>query len=150
MNKVNAIQFFRLDEQGLAHIFGELEAKIMEAVWVQTEASVQDVVDSLEGKQHYKTVMTVMNRLVSKGVLARRRIGKAYVYQATQSRDRLLADVVDRMMRGLLVDFRELTLAQIVETMETVDPAALSKLQALIEDRPKETGDGSDPQSTNE
>ena len=150
MNKGNAIQFFRLDEQGLAHIFGELEAKIMESVWVLDQASVQDVVGSLEGKQHYKTVMTVMNRLVSKGVLARRRMGKAYVYQATQSRNNLLADVVDRMVRGLLIDFRDLTLTQIVETMETVDPAALAKLQALIEDRPTDTGDGSAPQATDE
>jgi len=139
MTKGNAIQFFRLDEQGLAHIFGALEAKIMAVIWALEKASVQDVVDSLPSKQHYKTVMTVMNRLVSKEILTRRREGKAYIYQATQSRDVLLADVVDRMMRGLLVDFRDLTLAQIVETMETVDPAALAKLQAIINARSSET-----------
>jgi predicted transcriptional regulator len=138
MTKESPIQFFRLDEKGLAHIFGELEAKIMEAVWALGKASVQDVADYLQGKQHYKTLMTVMNRLVSKGALRRNRAGKAYIYEATQSRDSMLADVVDRLMRGLLVDFRDLTLAQIVETMETVDPAALAKLEALINRRRQE------------
>ena len=140
-NKESPVQFFRLDETGLAHIFGELEAKIMEAVWTLGKGSVQDVMDYLSGGQHYKTLMTVMNRLVSKGVLSRQRIGKAYIYEATQSRDAMLADVVDRMMRGLLVDFRDLTLAQIVETVETVDPEALAKLEALISRKRREDQD---------
>jgi predicted transcriptional regulator len=129
----------------LAHIFGELEAKIMDAVWALGTASVQDVIDYLDGNQHYKTLMTVMNRLVSKRILRRYRVGKAYVYEATQSRDALLSDVVDRMMRSLLVDFRDLTLAQIVETMKTVDPPALAKLEALINDRRQEATDDPTP-----
>jgi len=150
MNKGNAIQFFRLDEKGLTHVFGELEAKIMEAIWALEKGSVQDVVDYLPGKQHYKTLMTVMNRLVSKGALRRYRVGKAYIYEATQSRDAMLADVIDRMMRGLLVDFRDLTLAQIVETMETVDPSALSKLEMLISrKRQDETDEPNTPPAAN-
>jgi predicted transcriptional regulator len=145
MTGESVIQFFRLDEKGLAHIFGELEAKIMDAVWALGTASVQDVIDYLDGNQHYKTLMTVMNRLVSKRILRRYRVGKAYVYEATQSRDALLSDVVDRMMRSLLVDFRDLTLAQIVETMKTVDPPALAKLEALINDRRQEATDDPTP-----
>ena len=113
----------------------------MVAIWTLERGSVQDVVDHLHGKQHYKTLMTVMNRLVSKGALRRYRVGKAYIYEATQRRDAMLADVVDRMMRGLLVDFRDLTLAQIVETMETVDPLALAKLEALISHKRQEGTD---------
>ena len=144
MDKGNTIQAYRLDEKGLAHIFGELEAKIMEVIWSLEKASVQDVIDHLSGNQHYKTVMTVMNRLVMKGILRRHRDGKAYLYEATESRDTMLSNVVDRMMRGLLVDFRELTLAQIVETMDEVDPKALEKLEALINRRRQETHTKSD------
>lgn len=39
------IRSFKLGEQGLTHIFGELEAKLMEAVWALDEPSVQDVID---------------------------------------------------------------------------------------------------------
>jgi hypothetical protein len=49
------------------------------------------------------------------------------------------------MMRSLLVDFRDLTLAQIVETMKTVDPPALAKLEALINDRRQEATDDPTP-----
>jgi len=41
-------------------VFGELEARIMEAVWALGEPTVQDVCDRLGGDYHYKTVMTVM------------------------------------------------------------------------------------------
>ncbi|MEM7029094.1 MAG: BlaI/MecI/CopY family transcriptional regulator [Chloroflexota bacterium] len=141
MDKENIIQAYRLDEKGLAHIFGELEAKIMEAIWQLEKASVQEIIDHLSGNQHYKTVMTVMNRLVTKGILTRQRSGKAYLYEATETRDMMLSNVVDRMMRGLLVDFRELTITQIVETMEDVDPSALKKLEDLINHRRQAGGE---------
>ena len=148
MSRESPVQSFKLDERGLTHIFGELEAKIMEAVWTLEKASVQDVVDFLGSRQHYKTLMTVMNRLVGKGALSRCRVGKAYVYEATQSREAMLANVVDRMMRGLLVDFRDLTLAQIVETVEAVDPQALAKLETLINQRRQEEDQAANEDST--
>lgn len=76
------IQSFRLGEKGLTHIFGELEARLMEAVWALDEPDVQDVIDYLGGNLNYKTTMTVLNRLVDKKVLNRRKVGRAFVYQA--------------------------------------------------------------------
>ena len=66
------IQSYRLNQHGLARLFGELEAKVMNAVWSLEEPTVHDVVKRLGKKANYKTVMTVMNRLVDKGFLERR------------------------------------------------------------------------------
>lgn len=133
------IQSFKLTEEGLTHIFGELEAKLVEAVWDLNEASVQDVIGHLGGDLNYKTTMTVLNRLVDKGVLQRQKSGRAFVYTATATRQDLLAGVFDRMVRGMFnTEFREIALAQIVETAESLDPQILDDLNALIQQRKKD------------
>ena len=130
------IHTFKLDEQGLARIFGELEAKLVEAVWDLEEASVQDVIDRLGGALNYKTTMTVLNRLVEKGVLHRHKSGRAFLYSAAASKADLLSGVFDRMLRGMLDgDFRQIALVQMVETASAVDPDILENLSRLIQER---------------
>jgi len=62
-------------------IFGELELAIL-SVFKQDrqEYTVHDVLQALNAKDKYTTIMTVMNRLVSKGELTRKRTGLAYQY----------------------------------------------------------------------
>ncbi len=132
------VQSFKLQREGLAHIFGELEAKLMEAVWTLKEARVQDVIEHLGGNLHYKTAMTVMNRLVDKGLLTRQKTGRAFIYRAVMAKDELLAGVFDQMVRGMFDDdFRQLAIAQMVETAEAIDPQLLEDISRLIEQRKK-------------
>jgi len=130
------IQFFKLKETGLAHIFGELEAKLMKAVWALDKPNVKDVIDYLGGDLNYKTAMTVLNRLVDKGILYRQKSGRFFVYIPTASRDELLANVFDQMVRGMFRDdFREIALAQMIETAEDIDPELLDDISRLIKER---------------
>ncbi len=130
------IQFFKLKETGLTHIFGELEAKLMKAVWALDKPNVKDVIDHLGGDLNYKTAMTVLNRLVDKGILYRQKSGRFFVYIPTASRDELLANVFDQMVRGMFRDdFREIALAQMIETAEDIDPELLDDISRLIKER---------------
>ncbi|GIK37462.1 MAG: transcriptional regulator [Chloroflexota bacterium] len=136
MTQEMAIQSFRLGEKGLTHIFGELEARLMEAVWALDEPDVQDVIDYLDGNLNYKTTMTVLNRLVDKKVLNRRKVGRAFVYQAIASRDELLARVFDQVVRGMFGDdFRHIAVTQMIETAESIDPQLLDNIADLIQHR---------------
>lgn len=136
------IQSFKLAEEGLTHIFGELEAKLMEAVWALERASVQDVIDYLGTNLNYKTTMTVLNRMTTKGILERHKLSRAYIYTATSSKEDLLAGVFDRMVRGMFDDdFRKIALAQLVETAESIDPDLLNDISRLIEQRKQDVQD---------
>ncbi|MFQ5611863.1 MAG: BlaI/MecI/CopY family transcriptional regulator [Anaerolineae bacterium] len=136
MSQTVPIQSFKLKEKGLTHIFGELEARLMEAVWTLEQASVQAVIDHLGGELNYKTTMTVLNRLVDKGLLARHKSGRAFLYSATMSREELLAGVFDQMVRGMLDrDFRQIAIAQMIETVEDLDPQLLDDIGRLIQQR---------------
>lgn len=122
---------FRLDQVGLARIFGRREAEIMEMIWRLNEATVQDICNHL-GDVNYKTISTVMNRLVDKGVLLCNRQERAFVYEPATGREAFLSDIFHRLVHGLLDDFGKSALDQIVETAGEVDPTLLDELERLI------------------
>ena len=69
--------------------FGELEAVIMERLWVLGRpVLVREMVDDLRPERAlaYTTVMTVMDNLYRKGWLRRERDGRAWRYEPTGSR----------------------------------------------------------------
>ena len=53
-------------------------------------------------EHHYKTVMTVMNRLVEKGLLRRTRLGRAFVYEAAQPRAAFMDNISRQVALGLV------------------------------------------------
>jgi predicted transcriptional regulator len=126
---------FKLDHRGAARVFGELEATVMEAVWRLGEPTVADVCEALGPDANYKTVMTVMNRLVTKGILSRRRTGRAFLYSAIESREALMEHVSRRVVEGLLQDFGALAVAQFMDALDTVDPQLVADLQARVKAR---------------
>lgn len=126
------IRRFDLETHGLARVLGELQAKILEIVWSAEQVTVKDVNDRLGPNANLKTTMTVMNRMVEKELLARERHGRAFYYQAVSDRETFMAHVADRVMAGLMADFRLPTLAHFVDT---ADPEQLTELEALIRSR---------------
>ncbi len=147
MSQSIPIQSFRLHQEGLARVFGELEAKVMEAVWNLNEPTVQAVCDYLGPTYNYKTVMTVLNRLVDKDALTRQRVSRAFIYRPCQSREAFLCRVSRAIMGGLVRDFGSLAVAQFVETLDEIDPEQLAELERLVQARRRsqtEAADGQD------
>ena len=84
----------RAGKKGLELRLHELEATIMDVVWSKRLVSfaVSDVLGILEKKRAiaYTTVMTTVARLHAKGLLARERDGKRYLYSPKLSREQFL------------------------------------------------------------
>ncbi len=77
--------------------FGDLESEIMDRLWARdTVATVRDIYTELAAARPiaYTTVMSTMDNLHRKGWLARHRIGKAYQYWPTMSREKHSAEVM--------------------------------------------------------
>jgi predicted transcriptional regulator len=68
----------------------ELETAVMEQVWAHDRpVTAREVAEALAGQRPlaYTTVVTVMNRLVKKGMLAKQRPGRAATFRAVRSRE---------------------------------------------------------------
>ena len=127
---------FKLDGHGLTRVLGELEARIMEAVWRLGTATGKDICAALGPGQHYKTVLTVANRLVEKGLLIREPSGdRAYAYRAAEGREAFLSRVAASVASGLVEDFGRQALAQLVQAADETDPAYLDELERLVRER---------------
>ena len=129
------INALRLNQKGLARLFGELEAKVMNAVWRLEEPTVHDVVKRLGKGSNYITVMTVMNRLADMGFLERRKISRAFVYIPRVTREELFERLSRQVLDGLIADFGPSVIAQFVEAVEETDSARLAELAKLVESR---------------
>jgi len=108
---------------------GPLERAVMEYVWdhegAVTVRSVADAVGVRRGLA-YTTVMTVMERLWRKGLLVRRRAGRAYLYQPRTTREEHTAQIVGRVLAG--ARDRRSALLGFVRSVEDDDLAELERL----------------------
>ena len=82
------------------------QLEIMKVVWRLGEASVRDVYEELRLHRPiaYTTVMTMMKNMETRGHLKKRSEGRAFVYQATEPKSRVLrrivGDFIDRVFNG--------------------------------------------------
>lgn len=106
----------------------------MERLWKRRTATVREVVDDLEPSRSlaYTTVMTIMTRLHAKGLLARDRDGKTYVYRPVFSRDEHRAKLSRDLVRGLVNEFGDVALAQFTAELDSVDSAHRAALRRLV------------------
>jgi predicted transcriptional regulator len=139
VNGHGPVQAVKLDCSGLTRFFGELEARIMEAVWSLEKATVHDICRYLGDDCNYKTIMTVANRLVDKGALERCRRGRAFVYTSVAPQDEFLESVARQTVVGLMNDFGAVAIAGFVEAVDQIAPEQLEALHHLLEERVGET-----------
>jgi len=68
-----------------------LELECLKALWRLGEGTVKDVREVLTENRHlaYTTVMTVLDRLVRREAVGRRKSGRAFVYAPLKERDAL-------------------------------------------------------------
>ena len=105
-----------------------LELRCLTALWHLGEANVQAVREFLAPQKPlaYTTVMTVMDRLWRKGLLQRRRIGRAYLYEPRITREEHAAQLVRKVLAG--VKDRRSVLLGFVRSVDDVDLAELERL----------------------
>lgn len=116
-------------------LLGELESDIMNIIWKLETASVRDVLAKLEKKRKvaYTTVMTVMTRLVDKGILKRRLDNDgAYLYRPSQKKNDFMASASKKIVKNLIDEFGEVAVAQFIDAVEVSHIGELSKWQKKL------------------
>ena len=79
-----------------------LELACLKALWALQEGNVRAVQELVARSRPlaYTTIMTVLDRLVRKGNLTRRKVGRAFVYSPEASRDSMRRAAVRELLDG--------------------------------------------------
>ena len=107
---------------GIDKGLGPLEAQVLRAVSdIGRPATVRDVCDHLarEGYFAYQGVLNCMNRLTRKGILARRKVEGAFVYEARVELEDLTAQVIANVLGQMGGD-----LERVICRLLNIDPEA--------------------------
>lgn len=95
-----------MPRNGTNEIPPPLELECLKVLWTLGEGNVKDVRLALTSSRNlaYTTVMTVLDRLARKGGVARRKVGRSFVYSPMLSRDLLrrlaVEDLTERFFEG--------------------------------------------------
>jgi predicted transcriptional regulator len=134
---------FRPKPSGLASLFGALELRVLDAVWRRGgEVAVRDLQAEFPASA-YTTLMTTMDRLHRKGVLERRKVGRAFIYQAVNSREEMESGLMARALKPLLEGANaEPILSFFVEEVSRQDDRLLDELERLVREKRRKLDGG--------
>jgi predicted transcriptional regulator len=95
---------------------GELQLQVMSAVWRLGSPTVEEVRSALPPRYRaaYNTIQTVLNRLVERQLLTRRKVGNAFEYRARLSEAEYLSRSISHTLAGASMDARQAALAQLI------------------------------------
>jgi predicted transcriptional regulator len=121
--------------------FGKLEHEVMNEIWRRGELSVRQLHAAFGERMAYTTLMTTLDRLYKKGILARRKDGRAFIYSTHLTREELEVGVAEDVIEGLLTratSGAEPVLACIVDALSERDRGLLDELDRLIQEKKRE------------
>ena len=118
---------------------GALETQVMDEMWRHGgERSVRDVHAAFDARLAYTTVMTTMDRLYKKGLLDRRKDGRAFFYSARINRQQFALSAGASALRGLLHTEGEAALSFLVDTVTDRDVLLLDRLERLVREKKRQ------------
>jgi predicted transcriptional regulator len=128
---------------GLESIFGTLELRVMDLLWRRRGGlTVRDIQPDFPAAA-YTTLMTTMDRLHRKGVLDRRKDGRAFVYTPVCTREEFESRLVTRALTPLLKgNAAQPILSFLVEEVSRQDDRLLDELERLVREKRRQQEGG--------
>src|SRR3954452_20206711 len=118
-----------------APVLHELESEVMDAVWDRGEASVREVMETLNEAtpkpRAYTTYMTILGRLHGKGMLSRRREGRTDLYAPVHSRKEYADLRAAAAVAALVAPSGEGALTHFARQVAELDPERRKALERL-------------------
>src|SRR5579862_9328695 len=112
-----------------------LELDCLNTLWPMGEGTVREIRDRLAPRlpRAYTTIMTIMDRLARKGIVERKKSGRAYVYRANLTAEEARAQALGHVIEKFFGGSKEALVAQLagpVQSAPLVRAAAASASRA--------------------
>src|SRR5271154_2172752 len=109
-----------------------LELDCMNTLWPMGQGTVREIRDRLAARRPraYTTIMTIMDRLARKGIVERRKVGRAYLYRPNLSAEEARVHALDQVIENFFAGSKEALLAQLTGDPPRARAAAAVTLAA--------------------
>jgi BlaI family transcriptional regulator, penicillinase repressor len=109
-----------------------LELDCMNTLWPMGEATVREIRDRLAPRRPraYTTIMTIMDRLARKGVVERRKVGRAYKYVPQLSADDARAQALGQVVASFFGGSKEAMVAHLTRPSSASTPRVIAAVAA--------------------
>jgi len=114
-----------------------LELECMSVLWPLGEGTVRDIHLQLTASRPraYTTIMTIMDRLAHKGIVTRRRVGRAYRYQPNLSADEARVSAIEKIVTGFFDGSAEALAAHLADSGGAARPGTPAPKRAEVRRR---------------
>jgi predicted transcriptional regulator len=121
----------------VAPLTGELQLQVMSAVWRLESATVEQVRAALPPRYRgaYNTIQTVLNRLVERQLLVRRKNRHAFEYRARVSEGEYLSRSISQTLAGASLEGRQAALARLFGDLDDAELRDLRRLAREMGDK---------------
>ncbi len=120
---------------------GELERAVMLLIWRQGDMTAEAVREMLDRKLKESTIRTVLRRLEDKGFVSHEIIGRTFIYRAAETRQRVAAKAVQRVIDWFCNGSIEDVLVGMVDT-DMLNEKQLKVLSDKINGAKKDSSEG--------
>ncbi len=137
MVKKRLMQTFKPHRTGLGRVLGDIEKAVMDVIWNKDEATGREIFEEVGKEKNlaFTTVLTVMDRLMKKGLIKRMKHDKLFVYTATMSRDDFVRHVSQEVLQGIFDISSGSVASSFVDILYKTNPEHLESLTRFIEEK---------------
>ena len=130
---------FKPHKAGLGRVLGDLERLVMDILWNRGDVTGREVLEEIEKTRPLAltTILTVMDRLLKKGLIKRKKRGGVFVHTPSISRDDFVRQVSEEVMQGILDISASSAASSFVDILYKTSPEEMDRLSRLIEERKK-------------
>lgn len=115
---------------------GPLEKELLEIVWQHHPVSVHEVLNdycqNCDKNLAYTTVMTILSRLVKKGVLTRAKNGRTYEYSPAESKPEFVKSLVKSTLASFASKYGQEAIAAFAEEAASLSASDKSQLSSRL------------------
>lgn len=123
---------------------GELEIAILEEIWRAGNGEARGLHTRIGAKRgnSLQTIQSTLERLHRKALLSRERVSHAYIYTPVQSREAVMARLIECSLNRFSTGHEGGLMAAFAGYAADTDPKMLDELEALIERHKRKAREG--------
>ena len=125
--------------QSRFHRLGDLQLRIMKALWARGEATVAAIQEAVPGGADlaYTTVATMLRKMEARGLVEHRADGRTFIYRAAVAEDQVTRGMAEHVLDRLFGGSVEALVNNLLTTRE-VSRDELARLEKMIARRRKQ------------